>query len=157
MKPISVSTTVDRPRQEVFEHLDVLANHLPFLDHFMVDAQLSGPPSGVGAHVRFRALSPGRSEWMESTVAAVEPGVSVAEDTVGARGRRRLRGTYRLADAGPDRRSTLVTFELVTVDAPAVERLAAPLVRPWLTKQNARALARLKEQLEGRDAATAAA
>jgi hypothetical protein len=156
MKPIAVSVTIDRPRAAVYDHLATLANHLSFLDHFMVDGELSGPPAGVGAHLRFRALSPGRSEWMESTVVAVDPGVSIAEETVGAGGRRRLRGTYRLADGDPDGRSTAVAFELATQAAPPIERLAAPLTRPWLTKQNARALARLKEELERTEVVRAA-
>jgi hypothetical protein len=156
MKPISVSTTIDRSRAEVFAYLDVLANHLSFIDHFMADGVLSGPPSGIGAHLRFRVLSPGRTEWMESTVMASEPNVSITEQTLGAGGRRRLRGTYRLADAHADGRATRVAFELVTESAPAVERLLAPLTRPWLTKQNARAMARLKEQLESRSTAAAA-
>jgi uncharacterized membrane protein len=156
MKPISVSTTIDRPRAEVYAHLDVLGNHPSFLDHFMADPVLGGPPSGIGAHLRFRVRSPGRSEWMESTVMAAEPGVSITEQTLGAGGKRRMRGTYRLADAHADGRATRVTFELVTESAPAVERLLAPLTRPWLAKQNARAMARLKEQLESQSAAAAA-
>jgi hypothetical protein len=155
MKPFSVSVTIDRTRDEVFAHLDVLAHHVAYLDHFIADCELSGPPSGVGAHMRFRSLSPGRKEWMDSTIIAVTRGVESVERTIGARGKRRLRGTYRLTDAGPG--ATLVTFTLVTEAAPAVEALVTPLARPWLIKQNGRALERLKEQLEARTGVAAAA
>ena len=43
MKPIHVSVHVDRPREEVFAFLDVLANHEQFCDHMLVDWTLSGP------------------------------------------------------------------------------------------------------------------
>ncbi len=43
MKPITVTTTVPRPREEVFAFLDVLGNHEPFTNHMLVDWSLSGP------------------------------------------------------------------------------------------------------------------
>jgi hypothetical protein len=78
----------------------------------------------------------------------------IAEVTTAAGGRRRTRGTYKLAEAGPA--ATDVTFELAVEAAPPLERLAAPLTRSWLAKQNARAMARLKAQLEGSPAPAAA-
>ena len=33
MKPVTVSTTTPKPREEVFEYLDLFANHAEFLDH----------------------------------------------------------------------------------------------------------------------------
>ncbi len=146
MKPITVSVSIGRPRQEVFDHLNVLANHEAFCDHFLVDWQLSGPPAGVGGKVRFRALAPGRSEWAELTVVAVEEPSRTVEETLGAGGRRLSRGTFTLAEAGPD--ATALTFELALVRSPLYERPMLPLLRPWLAKQNTRAMERLKEQLE---------
>lgn len=156
MKPVTVSVTVDRPRQEVFDHLNVLANHEAFCDHFLVDWQLSGPPAGVGGKVRLRALAPGRSEWVELTVVAAQEPSRTVEETLGAGGRRLSRGTFTLTEAGPG--ATEVTFEFLLVRSPLYERPLAPLVRPWLVKQNARALERLKQQLEAStDSAAAAA
>jgi Polyketide cyclase / dehydrase and lipid transport len=146
MKPISVSTTVQRPIEEVFDHLDVLANHLPFNDHYMADAQLSGPPTGAGGRMRFRLLSPGRSEWLDlETVEAQRPTLLV-ERSVGAGGKRRGRGTYRLQPAGPD--ATTVTFELVSEAMPVYERPLAPLARRWMSRQLERAMQRMTEQIE---------
>ena len=59
MKPIHVSVRVDRPREEVFAFLDVLANHEQFCDHMLVDWSFSGPAAGVGARARMRANAPG--------------------------------------------------------------------------------------------------
>jgi hypothetical protein len=58
MKPITVSVVVDRPREEVFAHLDMLANHEAFTDHFMHDFTFSGPAAGVGRPVH-GAFQPG--------------------------------------------------------------------------------------------------
>jgi hypothetical protein len=154
MKTITAGTTVDRPRDEVYAFLDVLANHVPFNDHYMADAQLSGPATGPGGRMRARILAPGRSEWFDlETVEAREPELLV-ERTVAAGGKRRTRGTYRLDEAGPD--ATRVTFELVTEAAPAYEKPFAPFARRWMVKQLDRAMARLKQQIEAEPAARAA-
>jgi hypothetical protein len=54
MKPVAVSVTVPNHREEVYDFLDVLANHELFTDHMMVDWKYSGPSSGVGARARMR-------------------------------------------------------------------------------------------------------
>jgi hypothetical protein len=37
VKPIIVTTHLDKPREEVFAFLDVMANHERFTDHMLVD------------------------------------------------------------------------------------------------------------------------
>jgi len=37
VKPVTVSVAVSQPAEEVYDFLDVLANHEAFLDHFLVD------------------------------------------------------------------------------------------------------------------------
>ena len=61
MKPVTVSTTVSKSRDEVFDFLDLLANHEGFMDHLFVDWSFSGPPRGVGAKTRVRVTKPGRA------------------------------------------------------------------------------------------------
>ena len=59
--------------------------------------------------------------------------------------------TYRLeptADGG-----TRVRFEIVTETMPAYERVVAPLLNAYIRRQNARAMERLKAQVEGAKAA----
>ena len=142
MKPITVSVVVDRPREEVFDHLDVLANHEAFTDHFLQDWTLSGPAAGVGAKARFRS----RNDWMDLEVLESQAPVRTVERTVGAGGKRVTRGTYTLTEQ-PDGR-TLVEFELVYEQGPASERMAAPLVRSILRRANERSMERLREVLE---------
>jgi Polyketide cyclase / dehydrase and lipid transport len=146
MKPVEVSTVIRRPIAEVYAYLDVLANHEAFTDHFLVDWQLQGPASGVGAMVTMRVRAPGRSEEVDLTVIEAEPPVRTVEETIGAGGRRRTRGTYELEALDADR--TEVRFEIDPIEVPRSERPLWPLSRAWLRRQNARALERLREQLE---------
>jgi len=146
MKPIEESIVIRRPIGDVFDHLDVLANHEVFNDHYLVDWELRGPASGVGAGVRMRAKAPGRSEWVELTVVEAERPVRSVEETVGAGGRRRTRGTYTLAERDPA--TTDVHFTLTPIEAPPMERLLWPVSRAWLRGQIRKALDRLREQLE---------
>jgi hypothetical protein len=72
MKPIEESTVIRRPIEDVFDHIDVLANHESVNDHYLVDWELWGPATGVGATVRMRAKAPGRSEWVQLSVIEAE-------------------------------------------------------------------------------------
>jgi len=145
MRPITVCVRVERPREAVFAFLDELGNHEVFTDHMLVDWTLSGPRAGVGARARMRAPLPGPKDWLELEVLESEAPVRTVEETVGARGRRRTRGTYTL-DALPGG-ATLVRFELAFVQVPLHERLLAPLLRGWLQRANAKAMERLPAAL----------
>jgi Polyketide cyclase / dehydrase and lipid transport len=145
MKPIKVSTIVDRPREEVYEYLDVLANHEAFCDHFLTDWSASGPASGVGAKVRVKAKAPGPETWIDIQAIEAQAPERTVENATSAGGRRRTRGTYTLSELPGGR--TLVEFEFAYEAAPAYERPALPLMRPWLRRANQRAMERLAEQL----------
>ena len=145
MDPVTVSVTIDRAPQEVFDHLVVLANHEAFCDHFLRDWTLSGAESGVGARARVRAATPGPADWIDVEIVEVEAPTRIVERTVGAKGRRRTRGTWTLRTAGEG--ATTVTFTIVTESAPLAERLLAPLSRSWLRRGNQRALERLRDRL----------
>jgi hypothetical protein len=149
VKPITVSVRVGNPREEVFAFLDVLSNHVSFTDHMLADWSFEGAASGVGAKARMRANAPGQN-WMELEVLESAPPVTTVEETVGAGGRRRTRGTYtldRLPDGGTD-----IRFQLEYLDAPMSERLAAPLIRAYLKRANAKAMRRLGDALARREA-----
>jgi uncharacterized protein YndB with AHSA1/START domain len=145
MKPIVVSTTTDRPREEVYEFLDVLGNHEPFTDHMLCGWSLSGPATGVGARARMRANAPGPKQWIDMEVVSASAPESIVEQAVSAGGRRRTQGTYTLrprSDGGTD-----IFFELRYLDMPLAERFASPLLRAWLKRGNQRAMDRLKKAL----------
>ena len=147
MEPVTASITVPAPRAEVYDFLDVLANHESFTDHMLVDWRLSGPQRGVGAAARFRLKKPGRKDWMDLEVIAADPPHGTVEETVSAGGRRHTRGTYTLAEEPGG--GTRIQFELAWLEAPALERLAAPIPRAVARRGNQRAMERLAERLCG--------
>jgi hypothetical protein len=149
VKPVTATITVPQPRDEVFDFLDVLANHEQFTDHFLVDWELSGPSAGVGAQARMKVKSRGPDQWLDMKVIESERPRTNVEESVGAKGRRRTRGAYLLEDA-PDG-GTRITFELTWLEAPLSERLIAPIARWVVARANEEALRRLAETLAKRN------
>jgi hypothetical protein len=146
MKPVAVSVTVSKPREEVFDHLDLLANHATYMDHMFVDWTFSGPATGVGAKGRAKVDAPLSREFAEfEVVESVRPERTV-EEGVSAHGKRRTRGTYRLEEL-PDG-GTKINFELDWVEAPRSERLVPPLSRLFLRGALGKAMGRLAKQLD---------
>ena len=59
VNPFTVSTTIAKPREQVFEYLADIANHAEFTDHYLVDWHLTridsygpGPARGFGSRRR---------------------------------------------------------------------------------------------------------
>jgi len=145
VKPVTVSTTVSKPRQEVFEFLDVLSNHEKFLDHFLVNWGFSGPPGGVGAKAQARANAPGSQDWTDFEVVEVERPSRIVEKGISAKGKRHTRGTYlieELAEGG-----TKVSYELAWLEAPRIERAGPFFARSFMRRANNKAMRRLAKQL----------
>lgn len=154
MQPVKVTIEVPHPREQVFDFLDVMANHEPFTNHMLLDWRYSGPDHGVGAKATVTVKAAGRSETVEFEVIDAERPAKIVEQNVGAGGRRIATGTYTL-EALPGGH-TRVSFEYAWQQAPLSERLAAPLVRWVLRRGNARSMERLAEQLQARQNAAAA-
>jgi hypothetical protein len=145
MKPVSVSVEVPQSRQQVYDLLDVLGNHEQFTDHFLLDWQVSGPASGVGAKARMRVKSLGPDDWLDMEVTDAEPPRTTSEESVSAKGKRRTRGTYVLEELPGG--GTRISFELAWLEAPLRERLGALLTRAVVRRANAKSLQRLVEIL----------
>lgn len=146
MKPLTVSTTIRRPREEVFDFLAPLANHEPFTDHVLKDWRVA--PDGRSVKVTVHA--PGQKVEAEIVALEEERPSRTVERTTSAGGKRRTLGTYRLTDA-PDG-GTHVEFEITWEAAPLADRLTAPVGRAFLKKVNTRSMERLKALLEGSSA-----
>ena len=153
MQPVSVTVEVPDPVEEVFDFLDVMANHEPFTDHLLRDWEYSGPDRGVGSKARVRVKAGGRTDVIDIEVTSATRPTQIVEQNVGAGGRRRATGTYNL-QAGADG-GTRVEFVYAWQQAPLSERLAAPIVRGMLRRGNERAMQRLAERLSERRAAAA--
>jgi hypothetical protein len=149
MKPVTVAIEVPQSREQVYDFLDVLGNHEQFTDHFLVDWELSGPASGVGAKARMKVKAAGRKEPLDMEVVAAERPRMTAEESVSAKGHRRTRGTYRLEE--DPNGGTIIEFELEWLEATLLDRLTAPIARSVVRNGNLRALQRLRVRLEELD------
>lgn len=148
VKPVTVSLEVPQPPEEVFDYLDVLANHEEFTDHFLVDWKTSGPERGVGARARMRVKKPGPEDWLDMEVVESESPRRNVERATGAKGRRLTQGSYDLAPI--DGGGTSISFELAWLEAPRGERLMGPITRAVTKSSNAKSLRRLAERLAER-------
>jgi uncharacterized protein YndB with AHSA1/START domain len=158
VRPVTVTTTIDAPRERVFDYLSDLANYVEFTDHFLKDFRLARLDSrGVGAAASFRIESalarlpmatPLASPWAEVVVTEVEPPYRLAiEGQAGRIGRVVL--TAALVLTPHDHGMTRVDVTFSSVPATRIDRLRESLgARPWLTYQLKRALRRLKLVLE---------
>jgi uncharacterized protein YndB with AHSA1/START domain len=149
MDPFTVSTTISRPREEVFEYLADIANHAEFTDHYRVDWHLTREDSyGKGAGARFRIKAPlSRFSWADVTFAEMQPPFRIVEHGRGGKYNRvRMLGTYTLSP-GPGG-TTRVEYTLETEPVMPSDRLLEALGGPWSRRQAAKAMRRLRTILE---------
>ena len=154
MDPFTVTTTIARPREEVFDYLLDVANHAEFWDHYWVDWHLLREDShGVGAGARFRIKAPlSRFSWGDMTVAELTaPYRIVTHGRSGKFNRIRMLGVYTLSIGSGSTTSVEYAFE--TVPALPTDRLMEALGGAfWVRRQVTRAIRRLRVVLEeGRD------
>lgn len=145
MKPVTVSIDVPQSAEEVFDFLDVLANHEAFLDHFLVDWKFSGPPRGVGAKAEARASAPMSQDWTDFEVVESERPSRIVEEGVGLKGKRRTRGTYRLEPLPEG--GTRISFELAWLQSARAESLVPPLTHAFVKRPTAKSMRRLAKLL----------
>jgi uncharacterized protein YndB with AHSA1/START domain len=158
MRPATVTTVVDAPRERVFDYLSDIANHAEFSDHFLEEFRLERLESrGVGAAARFRVASllarlplarPLASLWAEIVLTELERPHRIAiEGRAGRLGRIRTQAEYRLTQH--DEGMTRVEYTFASEPATRGDRLREALgARPWLKRQHTRALRRLRRILE---------
>jgi uncharacterized protein YndB with AHSA1/START domain len=152
--PFTVSTTIARPREEVYEYLADISNHAEFTDHYLVDWHLTREDSyGAGAGARFRIKAPlNRFSWGDMVFAEVQPPFRIVEHgRTGKYNRIRMLGSYTLSP-GPGG-TTKVEYSLETVPVLISDRLMESIGgRARSRRKAAKALRRLRSILEeGRD------
>ncbi len=145
-----MSTTISRPREEVFEYLADIANHPEFTDHYLVDWHLTREDTyGKGAGARFRIKAPlRRFAWADLTLADVQPPFRIVEHGRGGKYNRiRMLGTYTLSP-GPGN-TTKVEYTLETEPVMLSDRLLEAVGgRGWSRRKAAKAMRRLRTILE---------
>ena len=144
-KPVTVSVDVPHDRTQVFEFLDVMANHAPFNDHLMRNWRLSGPQRGVGSKALVDVRALGVTDSVEIEVVETEPPARIVERNTALKAGRVGQGTYTLQPLPTG--GTRITFEYRWVRAPLADRLTAPLARAFIRRNNKLAMRRLAEQL----------
>jgi uncharacterized protein YndB with AHSA1/START domain len=148
--PLTVETTIARPREEVFEYLADIANHAEFTDHFMVDWHLTREDSyGPGAGARFKIEAPlTRFPWGDSTFVEIErPRRIVEVGRMGKFNRIRTLGVYELDRAASN--STRVRFTLETEPKLLSDKFLESLgARRWMKRKLGKAMRRLRSILE---------
>ena len=151
MRAITVSRTVDAPREAVFHYLSDIANHSEFSDHYLTDWHLTRIDSvGRGAGARFRVEVPlQRFDWGDMTLVVVEPPYRiVALGRYGKFNRIKTTGIWTLDD-GPGG-GTEVDYMFESEPALPTDRIVEALSgqRLWFKRKVRKAMHRLQAILE---------
>jgi hypothetical protein len=144
MKPVTVSIDVPQPPEQVYDFLDVMANHESFTNHYMTDWAFAGPDRGVGARATATVTLAGKVAVAIEVVEAQFPR-SIVEQNTSANGRRVARGSYVL-DPLPGA-GTCVSFEYAWLRAPLPDRLLSPITRAVIRRANQSAMTRMAAEL----------
>ena len=146
MRPVSAHTTIDAPREVVFERLLDLSLRPSFTDHFLDELRLQRiEPYGVGASARFRIGDSG--PWLDTSIAEIEPPYRIRELGHGGRENRIPTFTvWELVAAGGSGCEVTVTFW--TEPSYFVDRIREPWPVRSLRRSWKRALRRLAETVE---------
>jgi uncharacterized protein YndB with AHSA1/START domain len=149
MDPLTVSTTIARPREEVFAYLLDVANHPEFTDHYLVDWHLTREDSvGTGAGARYKVKRPrNRFGYADLTITEVDaPWRIITQGRGGKYNRNRQLGVYELQ---PEHGGTRVDFTVTSETNTAADRLMEAVgVRSWYKRKTGKALRRLRSILE---------
>ena len=147
MGPVSVTTTIDAPRERVCDLLSDLSARPAFTDHFLEQYRLQRlDPVGVGAGARFRVDDKG---WMETVIVEIDAPHLIREEGRGGRSNRvRTYTVWELVE-GPAPGICELTVTFWTESDHPLDRIRDPLGSSRrLRRQWRRALARLKELVE---------
>jgi uncharacterized protein YndB with AHSA1/START domain len=145
-EPITVTVEVARPRQEVFDHVDVLANREGWMDRLYKDWRFEGPRRGVGGIAKAQVDAPTSREQVTIEVVEATVPERIVEEVESAHGKRKTRDTYRFVDVGEGR--TRIEFELAWLKTPRSERIATFVSRAFMSRAQNKSLKKLAAQLE---------
>jgi uncharacterized protein YndB with AHSA1/START domain len=150
VEPFTVSTTISKPREQVFEYLADIANHSEFSDHYRVDWHMTREDTyGTGAGARFRVKAPlNRFSWADMTFSELQPPFRIVERGRGGKYNRiRMLGSYTLSPAPGG--GTKVEYTLETIPDQLSDRLLEIVGgRSWNRRKAAKAMRRLRTILE---------
>jgi uncharacterized protein YndB with AHSA1/START domain len=139
MKPISLSATVDAPRERVFDFISDLSRRPVWTDHFADDFRLERlEAAGEGAGAHFRVRAPG-IQYMDTSIANAERPHLIEEQGHGGRSNRKEIRTAGELTEGPGAVTT-VTLTFWTEPGRGGRR--------WWKRRWRKALRRLDQAIE---------
>jgi uncharacterized protein YndB with AHSA1/START domain len=157
MGPVSAEIEVDAPRERVFEAIADLARRPSFTDHFLTGFHLTRIESrGIGAGARFRLSSPLRSIWMDTAIVELREPHRIVERGRGGRANRiPVTTVWELTEGAG--LLTRVRVSSWTEPSSHLDRALEVLAGNSISAQRGwrEALRRLRDQLEGGEAAPA--
>jgi hypothetical protein len=122
MRPVSATTSIDVPRERVFDVLIDLSVRPAFTDHFLSEFRLARvEPVGVGASARFRLEHSG--VWVDTAIVLAERPHLIREEGMGGRGNRVPWFTVWELAEGPNPDGTEVTVTIWTEPKSVFDRL----------------------------------
>lgn len=148
MGPISLTTTIDAPRERVYDEVCDLSRRPAWTDHFVSDLHLERiDASGQGAGARFRVGAPGGLKFMETVIDEAERPHTIQEHGRGGRWDRiPIRTSWELS--GGEGSPTNVTLTFWTEPSHPLDKVRQLRAGGWWKRRWRKALRRLTEQLE---------
>jgi hypothetical protein len=149
--PLSLTISIDAPRERIFDVICDLGVRDSWTDHFAGEFRLARiPAQGLGAAARFRVDAPAGVRYMETVIAEAERPFRVVEHGRGGRlDRIPMRIVWELEE-GP---TTTVTLTFWTKPAGAFDRARELGRSRWWKRRWGKALRRLRELIESGAAA----
>ena len=146
MGPISLTISIDAPRERVFDFICDLGVRDSWTDHFASEFRLERiPAQGAGAAARFRVDAPAGVRYMETVIAEADRPFRVVEHGRGGRlDHIPIRTVWELEE-GP---TTTVTLTFWTVPPSAFDRVRELGRSRWWRRRWKKALRRMQEQIE---------
>ena len=146
MGPISLTISIDAPRERVFDFICDLGVRDSWTDHFASEFRLARiSAQGTGAAARFRVDAPAGVRYMETVIAEADRPFRVVEHGRGGRlDHIPIRTVWELEE-GP---TTTVTLTFWTVPPSAFDRMRERGRSRWWRRRWNKALQRMRELIE---------
>ncbi|HEX3294193.1 MAG TPA: SRPBCC family protein [Solirubrobacterales bacterium] len=146
MGPFTVTTSIDAPRERIFDFICDLSTRPSWIDHFASEYHLARiPASGLGAAARFRVDAPAGVKYMETVISEADRPHEIVEH---ARGGRLDRITMRLVwelEPGP---TTTVKLTFWTSSPSHFHRIREIGRERWWRRRWSKAISRMRDLIE---------